>query len=111
MAQIYGLGRTIVVTPGTLVPIVVPSTINPPSVHAFIVEALPGNAGRVYLGLAGLLRSTLANVIIVLPIPTSNFIPTFSCSITSAANPLRLDTLFLDADTANDGVLISAIVW
>lgn len=112
MAQIVSLGKTVVPAPGTPVAIVIPPVlIAPPSVHAFIVEALKGNAGAVYLGDLTLNRSTLVGCIIVLPIPTNNFIPTFSCSIVAGANPLRLDTLRIDADQANDGVLVSAIVW
>lgn len=112
MAQIIALGQTVVMAPGTLVPLTIPpAVINPPNVHAFIVEALPGNVGKVYLGDATLVRATKVGCFIVLPIPTNNFIPTFSCSIVAGANPLRIDTLRVDADNANDGVLVTAIVW
>lgn len=80
------------------------------TVHAFIVSALSINTGKVYIGIAGLNRITLDNVLIVLPIPTANLIPTFSVSVAGAANALRIADLWIDADVANEGVLISAIV-
>jgi hypothetical protein len=71
-----------------------------------IIEALPSNTGRVYVGLAGLNRTTLAQVLAVLPIPTANVIPTFSISVMGAAVGAGLRS----RDTSRDGVLISCIV-
>lgn len=112
MAVIRGLGKVVVAVPGTPGGITLPADMIPiPNVHAFIIEALAGNAGKVYIGDLTLVRATLVGCFVVLPIPTNNFIPTFSCSIVAGANPLRVDTLRIDADIANDGVLVSAIVW
>jgi hypothetical protein len=75
-----------------------------------VVSALSGNTGKIYIGTAGLNKTTLANTLVVLAIPTVNLIPTFSCSLTAAANALSLSDLFIDADVGGEGVLISAVV-
>ena len=87
-----------------------PDAVRPPTVHAVLIEALPGNTGKIYVGLAGLAKATLANCLVVLPIPTANVIPTFSITVTEAANAIALQDLWIDADNAGEGVLISAIV-
>ena len=109
-AQLHSLGRVLVPTGGVPVALPIPPAIDPPTVHAFVIEVLPSNTGKIYVGLVGLNRSTLAECLIVLPVPTANLLPTFSVSVAIGANPLRLDTIYLDADTNNDGVLISAVV-
>lgn len=109
-ANLFGLGKVTVLVPGTPVAIPIPVGLNPPTVHAFLIEVLSTNTGKIYVGLEGLDRTTLVGVLIVLPIPTANSLPTFSVSITQAANALALRLLRIDADNANDGVLISAIV-
>lgn len=115
-AQLISLGKLTVPAPGTpvavstLIATALPAAPNPHSVHAFLVEVLSGNTGKIYLGIAGLNKATLAGVIIVLAIPTTNVLPTFSCSITQAANALSLDQLWVDVDNATDGVLVSCIV-
>lgn len=113
-AELFGLGRTLVAVGGTPVQVAVPadlvSRINPPSVHAIVVEALFGNTGKIFVGVAGLNRSTLVNCLVVLPIPTANLIPTFSISVAAGANPLYLPSLWIDADINNEGVLISCVL-
>ena len=109
-ALLKGLGPTVVPAPGTPVQVVVPSVINPPSCHACIIEALSTNTGKTYVGTAGMNKATLADVLVVLPIPTANLIPTFSISIVTGANALHLPGLWIDADIVGEGVLISAVV-
>ena len=109
-ATFYGLGKLTVPVPGTPVALTLPASLNPTSVHAFLVEALPTNTGKVYVGLDGLDTVTLVNVLVVLPVPTANLLPTFSVSLTQAANALNLMQLRFDADVALDGVLVSALV-
>lgn len=109
-ATLVSLGRTLVVVAGTPVAVQVPSTVNPPTCHAFVVEALSGNTGKVYIGLVGLNKSTLVGCLVVLPVPTANLIPTFSVSVTAASNAVALDQLYIDADNSGEGVLISAVV-
>jgi hypothetical protein len=109
-AQFYALGKLTVLTPGFPKRVVAPPAMNPPSCHAVIIEALKGNTGCVYIGLEGLNRTTLEQVLIVLPIPTANLIPTFSIALTVAGNAVNLGNLFVDADVGGEGVLISALV-
>ncbi len=46
----------------------------------------------------------------MLPVPTANLIPSFSVSLTEAANALGLTTLWLDVDNGGDGVTISGVI-
>lgn len=117
-ASLIGCGKTLVPAPGTPVQVTVPAGVAGPlgaqglsTVHAFMVQALSTNTGKVYVGsIAGMVKATLAGVLVVLPIPTVNLIPTFSVSVTAAANALSLLDLWIDADIASEGVLISVVV-
>lgn len=119
-ASFFATGKVVVVTSGT--PVQVPSTLLLPAssgtigagglstVHAFVVQTLAGNTGKIYVGLAGMVKATLAGVLVVLPVPTANLIPTFSVSLTEAANALSLTDLWFDADNSGEGVTISGVV-
>lgn len=115
-AQLTGCGKTTVVTPGIPVQVSVPAAVAGPanpglsSVHAILIQALPTNLGKAYVGTAGLDKSALTKCLVVLPIPTINLLPTFSISLTAAANALSLLDLWIDADNAGEGVLISVVV-
>lgn len=115
-AALVGCGRTLVGTPGIPVQVSVPPGVAGPgnpglsTVHAFIVSALPSNTGKVYVGTLGLDKNTYAGLLVVLAVPTVNLIPTFSVSLTAAANALSLSDLYIDADVGGEGVLISAVV-
>ncbi len=112
--QQLSLGKVTVVTAGT--PVQVDLTVLPadnrqsPRVHAYIVQALSANVGKVYIGTLGMNKSTLAGVLAVLPIPTANLVPTLSVSVAQAANGLNLSDLWFDADTSGEGVLVSCLV-
>lgn len=109
-AQFYALGPTRTLVPGTPVRVEAPILSDRPTCHACIIEALPDNLGKVYIGVAGLNKVTLVGVLLVLPIPTANMIGTFSISMAQAANAIRLTDFYIDADVADDGVLVSALV-
>jgi hypothetical protein len=116
-ASLFATGKITVAAAGTPVPVTVPSVVSGPlgaqgltTVHAFIVQALKGNTGAIYIGLLGMSKSTLVGVLCVLPIPTANLIPTFSVSLTEAANALSLTDLFIDADVNGEGVTVSGVV-
>ena len=111
MAAIFvPCGKTTVTTAGTPVPIVLPATLTPAACHAFMIQTLKTNTGTVYIGLAGLNKTTLANVILPLPPPTTNAYPVFSASLAGAANAVPLTGLFVDADVNGEGVLLTVIV-
>jgi hypothetical protein len=115
-AVMFATGKITVPAAGTPVPIPTTAIAGPQgaagfkSVHAFIIQALSTNTGKIYVGLAGLNKSTLVGVLCVLPIPTANLIPTFSVSLTAAANALALDDLLIDADVNGEGVTVSGVV-
>lgn len=115
-ASMIGCGKTTVTAAGTPVPIAIPATVSGPltpgetTVHAVLIQALPGNTGKIYIGTVGLDKSALTKCLVVLPIPTVNLLPTFSISVTAAANAVSLADLVIDADQANDGVLVSVVV-
>jgi hypothetical protein len=117
-ASLFATGKVTVTTSGTPVqiptlPAVVTGPLGPQgltTVHAFIIQALSGNAGKIYIGLSGMSKSSLVGVLVVLPVPTANLIPTFSVSLTEAANALSLTDLWFDADNSGEGVTISGVV-
>lgn len=118
-ATLFATGKITVAAAGTPVAVsaYIPSTVSGPlgaqgnkTVHAWLIQALSTNVGKVYIGLSTLNKSTLAGVIVTLPVPTTNLLPSFSCSLTEGANALPLDDLYIDADNANDGVTISGVV-
>ncbi len=116
-ASFFATGKVAVTTPGTPVNLPVPTSVAGSlgaqgftTVHAFVVQALAGNTGKVYIGLAGMVKSTLVGVLVVLPVPTANLIPTFSVSLTEAANALSLSDIWIDADNGGEGVTVSGVV-
>lgn len=108
------LGPVVVLVPGTLVR--ASATVLPPDdltrykVHAVLMQARPTNVGKVYIGDATLNRATLAGVATVLAIPTATALPAFSIAHTISPAGVDLSDLWLDADTAGDGVLITVLV-
>lgn len=109
-AQFVAFGKILIPVAGTPVQVQAPPEMNPPSCHAVIIEALPSNTGKIYIGLLGLNKATLAQVLVILPIPTVNLLPTFSIALTVAGNAINVGSLFLDAEVAGEGVLLSALV-
>lgn len=78
--------------------------------QAVMFQAWKGNTGAVYVGGAGLNRSTGANVGAVLAIPTTTSIPSFGASNHLVPAGINLADYYLDADAANDGALVSLLV-
>jgi hypothetical protein len=79
-------------------------------VHAVLAQVLPGNKGNVYIGVAGMDRTSLAGVVAILPIPTVNLLATFSASISYAVAGLQADEIWVDADQSGDGVVAGVVV-
>lgn len=107
-------GAIVVPVPGTPVQVTAPSVGagtggNPFLIHGILFQALPTNTGKVFVGTAGLVKATYVNVAAILPIPTVNFLPTFSTSITIAPNALTLLEFWIDADVAGEGVIVTAV--
>ena len=64
-----------------------------------ITQAGAGNTGNIYIGQQTMVRATLAGVIAVIPPGTA-----FSITNNVSMNIYDLSKLYVDADTANDGV-------
>ena len=114
-AQFVSFGKIQIAAAGTPQKVQIPQVagnpvMNPPSCHALLIQALSTNAGKIYIGLAGLDKATLAQVLVVLPVPTANLLPAFSIAVTVAGNAINVGDLWLDADTSGEGVLLSALV-
>ena len=116
-ASFFTTGQIVVVNAGVPVQFPVPLTVSGPmgpqglsTVHAILIEVLETNLGKVYIGLAGMNKISRVGVLLTLPIPTANLIPTFSISLTAAANALSLSDLWLDADNSGEGVTVGGVV-
>lgn len=115
-ASLIGGGKTVVPVAGTPVPLAIPAGVAGPgspglsTMHALILSALSTNTGKVYIGVLGMNKTTLAGCIVVLPVPTVNLIPAFSISLTHGANALSLSDIFIDADVSGEGVLLGGVV-
>lgn len=80
------------------------------SCHAALFQARKGNTGRTYIGTSNMVRATGVGVSAVLAIPTANTIPSFSMSLTIAPAGVDLSELYVDADVADEGVLLTLLV-
>lgn len=77
--------------------------------HSYLVEAVVGNTGKVYIGAAGMDKSTLVGVFVVLPPPTANVLPSFSATVSYSPNHFNMADVWIDVDTNNEGALVSCI--
>ncbi len=110
--MIQAIGKLIVPSPGTPVRATSGQT-NPAAnlrCHGFLFQALPANLGKIYIGTLGLDKSSLANVLAILAVPTANLLPTFSAAVTISTNSLSLEEIYLDADFSNEGALCTILV-
>ena len=78
--------------------------------HGVLIQALPTNVGRVYVGDAALNRATFGGLYAILATPSGSLIPTFSAALTLAPNAINVADLFLDVDNAGDGVIVSVLI-
>jgi len=110
--MIDALGPVTVAVPGTPQSLVasLPALTRNLKAYAILIQALSFNGGQVYVGTTGLDRSTLAKVIAVLPVPTASFIPSLGISLTIAPAGVDVGSLYIDANIAGDGVLVTLLV-
>jgi hypothetical protein len=106
------IGRFLVPAAGT--PVRLTSTQPDPSApfacHGIFIQALPANAGKVYVGTSALNKTTLAGVIGIIAIPTDNSIPAFTAALTLAPNAINLADLYLDVETSGEGAIVSVLI-
>ena len=77
--------------------------------HAFMIEAWPTNTGLIYIGTAGMNKTTGVGVLAILGIPTDNTIPTYSATVSYAPQALNLTLIYIDAAVSGNGALVSAV--
>lgn len=89
-----------------------PATDTTCRVHGVMVQSNPRgvNAGRMYLGVEGMVKASLANTLHVLPLLSNNVPYTVTASLTLAAAAIALNDLYLDGDQAGDTALVSVLV-
>jgi hypothetical protein len=69
---------------------------------------IPGLTGKGYVGKAGLVRATLANVIRVLwPNSAGGFSDSFFLESQQDSDALNLSEYYIDMDVAGEGLLIT----
>jgi hypothetical protein len=117
--MIKSLGRVLVAAAGTPVAATsnftagTPETVRVPT-QSIMFQALPANAGVVYIGLKGFTKSGvgLTGELAILPKPVSASTGPFtsaSFSIPLAPAGLNANDLYVDADTNGDGVLVTVV--
>jgi hypothetical protein len=100
-------GPVVVPVPGTPVELNTQLVANgvcmrgdPVEVNKISVVSLPSNTGAVYVGIAGMNKSTLRDVLFVFD--ASNI--GWQVTNNEGANTYRFDELYVDADVAGEGV-------
>lgn len=110
--MIRAYAKILVAAPG--VPVRVTVNESTPSAsqgcHGVLIQALPSNLGKVYIGNSEMNKSAFTGLFAFLPIPTTNFIPSFSAALTLSPGGIQLRDLFIDADLANEGVIVTILV-
>lgn len=105
------LGKVSVTTPGT--PVRLTANRADPTARVacqtVLIQPLLGNTGSVYLGEQGMNKTTFAGVYAIVPTPAGGF-SNFALSIPLAPAAFDAAALFLDADTAAEGVLVTVLV-
>lgn len=115
--MIQPIGRFVVSAPGTLVPVYVPAQVGKAyPIHAIQFQSVPGNQGIVYVGTSTLVRATFAQVLGLVARPSYDAdgqtvaLPAWAAAHTIAPNGMALNVFYLDADFANDAVIVTVIV-
>ena len=103
--MLKSLGKVTVATAGT--PVKVTPAIT--RCHSILVEVLPTNTGKIYIGDSTMNKSTLVVVFAILAIPTTNILQSFSATLSYAPDAFDASKIFLDADVNGEGALVSII--
>ncbi len=110
--MIKAIAKIVVVAAGT--PVRVTSQEADPSayypIHGILIQALPDNVGKTYIGVSTMNRVARTDLLGILATPTANSIPTYSAALTLSPNAIQLKDFYIDADNANDGVIVSVLI-
>ncbi len=78
--------------------------------HSILFQQVSGNTGKIYIcDRASAVKATGVGVLAVLSIPTTNFLPSASATVTYSPSAFDLSNYYIDADVSNEGCLISII--
>lgn len=98
------LGKVVVPTPGTPVPINA-SIVATASI--LYIQAIPGLTSKIYVGSQSMNKATLAGVFRILwPNPSGGISDQFLLTDETGLDGLRLAEYYLDADVAGEGALV-----
>ena len=78
--------------------------------HGVLIQVLKSNTGAVYVGTSAMNKTALTGLYAQLAIPTANFIPSFSAALTLSPGGIQLRDLYIDADVAAEGVIVTALI-
>jgi hypothetical protein len=99
------LGRVNVATPGTLVPLTTNTSLRAAKIF---FQVIPGLTGKGYVGKAGMVRASLANVIRVLwPNSGGGISDSFFIQSQQDSDVLNLAEYYIDMDVAGEGLLVT----
>ena len=99
------MGRVNVTVPGTAVPLATDSAI---TANKLLVQVIPGLTGKTYIGAPSMNKGTLAGVSRILwPNTAGGFSETFFLESQDGTNSIRLKDYAIDADVANEGLLVT----
>lgn len=110
--MIRSLGKFTVAVAGQLTRVTnsAPDFQNDARVHGILIQALPDNVGRVYIGASDMSRAARTGLYGMLATPTANILPTFAAALTISPNALKFTDFYIDADNANDGVIVCVLI-
>jgi hypothetical protein len=98
-------GRINVPVPGTPVPLTTDLSIIASKVF---FQVIPGLTGKTYIGTPSMAKGTLAGVARILsPNTTGGFSESFFIETQDGRDSLRLADFAVDADVANEGLLVT----
>ena len=78
--------------------------------HGVLIQALPTNTGKIYIGTSAMSKAAFTGLFAMLAVPNTNFIPSFSAALTLSPSAIQLRDLYIDADVATDGVIVTALI-
>ena len=78
--------------------------------HGVLIQVLKSNTGAVFVGTSAMNKGAFTGLFAQLAIPTINLIPNFSAALTLSPGGLQLRDLYIDADVADDGVIVTVLV-
>jgi hypothetical protein len=79
--------------------------------HSYLIEVLPTNTGKVYIGdRPQMNKTTFEGVLAWLPPPTTNSAPSYTVTISNAPNGLSVQNRYIDVDVNGDGVIVSVAI-